>query len=90
MDWLTNLFGGVKTTVSDVANSNAAQKLLDLGEQYAEAALAQQTADAQAKQALKASAKTASTLPSWVVPAGIGLAAVLTVGLIVSISSRGK
>lgn len=98
MEWLSNLFSGaakatgdafngVAGAVTDLANSDAAQGLLDIGAKYVEASFAEQAAQ---KEEAEKKAAQASALPAWVVPAGVGLAALLTVGLIVSIATRSK
>jgi hypothetical protein len=87
--FFSNLWQGLTGTVSDVANSNAAQSLLGLGERYAEAELARKAAEAEQKEYQQLYG-TKQTLPTWVAPVGVGLAGLLVIALIASMARRGR
>lgn len=87
--FFSNLWAGLTGTVSDVANSDAAQSLLSLGERYAEAELSRKAAEAEQKERQQLYG-TKQTLPTWVAPVGVGLAGILVVVLIASMARRGR
>jgi hypothetical protein len=80
-NWFSDLWGGLTGTIGDVANSSTAQKLLDAGASYAEAKLAADAAKDKAA-ADRAAKAGASTLPSWVIPVGVGSAVLLVLALL--------
>jgi len=87
--FFSKLWQGLTGAVSGVANSDAAQSLLSLGERYAEAELARKAAEAEEKERQQLYG-TKQTLPTWVAPVGVGLAGILVVALIASMSRRGR
>ncbi len=91
MSWLSDAWGGVSGTVGDVfsgvtgaatdlLDSDGAQAALEAAANYANSKM---TAEQQ-KQAAAAKAASASKIPSWALPVGIGSAALLIVALILS------
>jgi|GEM_PF-6260281 len=87
-NWFSNLWGGLTGAVTGVANSSAAQKLLDVGAGYAEQKLAIDAAEKQAEAAWALKASNQTTLPGWVIPVGVGSAILLVLALI--LKGRGK
>jgi uncharacterized phage infection (PIP) family protein YhgE len=95
-NWWTNLTQGLGNAgngivgfLDNVAGSNVGQAAIDLGGQYL-AAEAAERETAQPTEVKTPRTVAASGLPSWAVPAGIGVAALLTVVLIFSVTKRGR
>lgn len=87
--FFSKFWQGLTGTVSDVANSDSVQSLLGLGERYFEDEMARKAREADAEYQRELLG-TKQTLPTWAVPVGVGLAAVLTIALIASMARRGR
>ena len=90
MNWLDSItstvsdaFNGVTDAVTDLANSGAGQKLLDLGAKYAAGQIDKETYDAQAA-ALQAQTDAKKVVPGWAIGLGLGSAVLLIIALVAS------
>ena len=93
LDTIGSAFKGLFGATTDILNSEGVGKLADAGSAYIQAELNQKAMDKaselEAARLLALENKQAA-MPSWVAPVGIGLAGLLTVGLLFSMFSRRK
>lgn len=96
MTLLDSIGNGLKSifgTATDILNSEGVGKLADAGSAYLQAELNQKAMDKAAEKEaarLLAIENKKPVMPDWVVPVGVGLAGLLTVGLVFSMLSRRK